>query len=89
LTGVSERTVSKLCQHIAERADVLLGPPLERELLFRWLGATDLKRREGGRLISTAATIAIAAKTEGTCEIVGLPIGLSDAESFSAFLSKA
>ena len=46
--------------------------------------ATYLKVREGGRIVSVAAIIAVAANTEGRREIVGLGIGPSEAETFWA-----
>jgi len=43
--------------------------------------------REGGRIVSVAAIIAVAVNTEGKREIVGLHIGPSEAEPFwSSFL---
>jgi transposase-like protein len=48
------------------------------------LDATDLKQREGGRIVSVAAIVAVAANIEGKREIVGLPIGPSEAETFWA-----
>src|SRR5205085_4817685 len=43
--------------------------------------------RDGGRIVSVAAIIAVAVTTEGRREIVGLGIGPSEAEPFwSAFL---
>src|SRR5690242_490506 len=51
------------------------------------MAATYLKVREGGRIVSVAAIIAVAVNTEGRREIVGLGIGPSEAEPFwSAFL---
>ena len=43
--------------------------------------------REGGRILSLAAIIAVAVSTDGRREIVGLGIGPSDAEPFwSSFI---
>jgi putative transposase len=54
---------------------------------YLWLDATYLKVREGGRIVSVAAIIAVAVTTEGKREIVGLHIGPSEAEPFwSTFL---
>jgi putative transposase len=39
-----------------------------------WLDATYLKVRDGGRVVSVAAIIAVAGTTEGRREIVGLGI---------------
>ena len=87
LSGISKSTVSKLCKDIDERVNAFLERPLEGEWPYLWLDATDLKQREGGRIVSVAAIIAVAANTEGKREIVGLHIGPSEAETFwSAFL---
>jgi transposase-like protein len=44
--------------------------------------------REGGRIVSVAAIIAVAVNTEGRREIVGLHIGPSEAETFWATFLK-
>src|SRR5918998_329199 len=49
---------------------------------YLWLDATYLKVREGGRIVSVAAIIAVAVNTDGRREIVGLHIGPSEAEPF-------
>ena len=54
-----------------------------------WLDATYLKGREGGRIVSAAAIIAVAVAVEGEGrrEIVGLHLGPGEAGTFwSAFL---
>ncbi len=52
-----------------------------------WLDAIYLKVRDGGRIVSVAAIIAVAVSIEGRREIVGLGLGPSEAEPFwSAFL---
>jgi putative transposase len=87
LTGISKSQVSKLCKDIDERVNAFLDRPLEGEWPYLWLDATYLRQREGGRVISVAAIIAVAANTEGKREIVGLHIGPSEAETFwSGFL---
>lgn len=48
---------------------------------YLWLDATYLKMREGGRIVSVAAIIAVAVDTDGKREI-GLHIGPSEAEPF-------
>jgi transposase-like protein len=87
LSGISKSTVSKLCKDIDERVNGFLERPLEGEWPYLWLAATYLKVREGGRIVSMAAIIAVAVSTEGKREIVGLGLGSSEAETFwSAFL---
>ncbi len=87
LGGISKSTVSKLCKDIDERVNAFLDRPLSGEWPYLWLDATYLKQREGGRIVSVAAIIAVAVNTEGKREVVGLHIGPSEAETFwSTFL---
>jgi hypothetical protein len=87
LNGISKSQVSKLCKDIDERVNAFLDRPIDGEWPYLWLDATYLKVRDGGRIISVAAIIAVAVSTDGRREIVGLGIGPSEAEPFwSAFL---
>ena len=87
LSGISKSQVSKLCKDIDERVHAFLDRPLAGEWPYLWLDATYLKQREGGRIVSVAAIIAVAVNTDGKREIVGLHIGPSEAETFwSGFL---
>ena len=88
LAGISKSTVSKLCKDIDDRVGAFLERPLTGEWPYLWLDATYLKQREGGRIVSVAAIIAVAANTEGKREIVGLHIGPSEAETFWATFLK-
>jgi putative transposase len=86
-TGIGKSTVSKLCKEIDERVGAFLDRPLSGEWPYLWLDATYLRQREGGRIVSVAAIVAVAANAEGRREVVGLHIGPSEAETFwSAFL---
>ena len=82
LSGISKSQVSKLCKDIDERVHAFLDRPLVGEWPYLWLDATYLKQREGGRIVSVAAIIAVAVNTDGKREIVGLHIGPSEAETF-------
>ena len=82
MTGISKSSVSKLCKDIDERVNAFLKRPLSGDWPYLWLDATYLKVREGGRIVSVAAIIAVAVNTDGKREIVGLHIGPSEAESF-------
>ena len=87
LSGISKSQVSKLCKDIDERVMAFLERPLDGEWPYLWLDATYLKQREGGRIVSVAAIIAVAVNTDGRREIIGLKIGPSEAETFwSGFL---
>jgi putative transposase len=82
MTGISKSQVSKLCKEIDERVTSFLERPLEGEWPYLWLDATYLKVRQGGRTVSVAAIIAVAANTDGRREIIGLSIGDSEAMVF-------
>ena len=89
LAGISKSTVSKLCKDIDDRVNAFLDRPLVGEWPYLWLDATYLKQREGGRITSVAAIIAVAVNTDGKREIVGLHIGPSEAETFWATFLKS
>jgi len=89
LTGISKSQVSKLCQDIDERVGAFLDRPITGEWPYLWLDATYLKQREGGRIVSVAAIIAVAVNSEGKREIIGLHIGPSEAETFWATFLKS
>ena len=87
LSGISKSQVSKLCKDIDERVNAFLDRPIDGEWPYLWLDATYLKVRDGGRIVSVAAIIAVAVTTEGRREIIGLGLGPSEAEPFwSTFL---
>src|SRR3982751_6930396 len=65
LSGISKSTVSKLCKDIDERVTAFLERPLQGERPYLWLDATYLKVRDGGRIVSVAAIIAMAVNAEG------------------------
>jgi transposase-like protein len=82
MTGISKSQVSKLCKEIDERVSSFLERPLEGDWPYLWLDATYLKQRQGGRIVSVAVIIAVAANTEGRREIIGLSVGQSEAAPF-------
>ncbi len=87
LSGIGKSTVSKLCRDIDGRVNAFLDRPLTGDWPYPWLDAASLRQREGGRIVSVAAIIAMAVNADGKREVVGLHIGPSDAETFwSTFL---
>ena len=82
LTGISKSTVSKLCRDIDDRVREFLDRPISGDWPYLWLDATYLKVRQGGRIVSVAAIIAMAIDTDGRREIIGLCVGPSEAETF-------
>src|SRR3984893_13546151 len=65
LSGISKSQVSKLCKDIDERVNAFLDRPIDGEWPYLWLDATYLKVRDGGRIVSVAAIIAMAVTTDG------------------------
>jgi putative transposase len=64
--------------------NAFLQRPLEGEWPYLWLDATCLKVRDGGRIVSVAATTAVAVGAEGRREIVGLHFSPSETSTFWA-----
>ena len=81
-TGVSKSQVSRLCEEIDERVDAFLSRPIEGEWPYLWIDATYLKVRQGGRIVSLAAIIAVGVNSDGRREVLGVATGPSEAEPF-------
>ena len=64
LSGMGRSTISKLCRDIDERVNAF-DRPLTSDWPYLWLDATYLKQREGGRIVSVAAIVAVAVNTDG------------------------
>jgi transposase-like protein len=82
MTGISKSQVSRLCGEIDERVHAFLDRPLEGEWPYLWLDATYVKVREQGRIVSVAAIVAVAVNGDGRREVLGISIGVSEAETF-------
>ncbi len=81
-TGISKSQVSRLCEEIDERVQAFLNRPIEGTWPYLWLDATYIKAREGGRIVSKAAIVAMGVNDRGERAILGLGIGQSEAETF-------
>jgi transposase-like protein len=81
-SGVSRSQVSRLCEEVEVRVKEFLCRPLEGEFPYVWLDATYLKVRDGGRIVSKAAVIAIGLSSEGRREVLGLKVGHSETQEF-------
>lgn len=81
-TGISKSQVSRLCEEIDERVVVFLNRPIEGQWPYLWIDATYLKVREGGRIVSKAAIVAVGVNDQGRREVLGLATGISEAEVF-------
>lgn len=80
--GMSKSQVSRLYADIDERVNAFLSQPLEGDWPYLWLDATYLKVRDGGRIVSHAAIVAIAVNKDGKREVLGVTTGPSEAETF-------
>mgnify|MGYP006435235033 CR=1 FL=1 len=82
--SVSKSQVSRLCEDIDERVQAFLKRPLDGDWPFVWLDATYIKTRRNNRIVSVAAILAVGVNTDGRREVLGLKLGLSEAETFWA-----
>src|SRR5271154_4357418 len=88
-TGVSKSQVSRLCEEIDERVKAFLDRPIEGDWPYLWIGATYVKVRQAGRIVSLALIVAGGVNADGRREVLGMDIGPSEAETFwTAFLRK-
>lgn len=82
MTGVSRSSVSRICAELDEVVSDFLSRPLMCAYPYVWLDATYLKCREGSRVTSVAAVVAIGVTAAGEREILGLDIGASEDAAF-------
>ena len=82
LEGISKSQVSELCQSISSLVQGFLAAPLEGSWPYVFLDATYLKVRQGGRVVSKAAVIAIGINQEGQRHVLGLSLQDSEAATF-------
>ena len=82
LSAPGGRPVSRLCKEIDERVQAFLNRPLDGDWPFVWLDATYVKARRNQRIVSLAVIMAVGVNTDGRREVLGMKIGLSEAETF-------
>ncbi len=82
MSGISKSQVSRLCGEIDDKIDGFLERPLEGDWPYLWLDATYVKVRQAGRIVSVAVTLAVAVNDQGRREVLGMAIGVSEAETF-------
>jgi len=73
--------VSRLCKDIDERVQAFLHRPREGDWPFLWLDATYIKVRRNKRIVSLAVIMAAGVNTAGRREVLGMKIGLCEAET--------
>ncbi len=82
MTGVSKSSVSRICVELDEVVADFLSRPLMCAYPYLMLDATYLKCREGSRVGSVAAVVAIGVTEHGEREVLGLDIGASEDGAF-------
>jgi transposase-like protein len=80
--GVSKSEVSRLCEEVEAHVAEFLSRPLEGEFPYVWLDGTYVKVRDGGRIVSKAAIVAVGLNSEGRREVLGMKIGHAESEEF-------
>ena len=81
-SGISKSEVSRLCAEVKDRVDEFLDRPLEGAFPYVWLDATYVKVREGARILSKAAVVAIGLGEHGRREVLGMRVGHAETEEF-------
>jgi len=82
MSGISKSQVSRLCEEIDGKIAAFLNRPLEGDWPYLWLDATYVKTRQNGRIVSVAVIVAVAVNSDGRREVLGMAIGVSEAETF-------
>jgi transposase-like protein len=82
MTGISKSQVSRLCSEIDDKIGAFLDRPLEGDWPYLWLDATYVKVRQNGRIVSVAVIVAVAVNSDGRREVLGMAVGVSEAETF-------
>ena len=89
MSGVSKSQVSRLCEEIDERVKAFLERPIEGDWPYLWIDAIYVKVRQNGRIVSVAVIVAVGVNADGRREVLGMDIGVSEAETFwTEFLRK-
>ncbi len=68
MSGISKSPVSRLCEEIDGKVKAFLDRPIEGDWPYLWIGATYLKVRRGGRIVSVALIIAVGVNSDGRRE---------------------
>ena len=89
MSGISKSQVSRLCEEIDGKVKAFLDRSIVGDWPYLWIDATYLKVRRGGRIVSDAVIIAVGVNTDGRREVLGMEIGISEAEPiWTEFLHK-
>ncbi len=81
-SGISKSEVSRLCLEVEGRVREFLERPVEGAFPYVWLDATYIRVRDGSRIVSKAAVIAIGLNQDGRREVLGMRLGHAETEEF-------
>jgi putative transposase len=79
---IDKSAVSRICKELDAGVEAFRNRPLTDEYPYVWLDATFPKVREGGRVQGMAFVTAIAVNDDGTRQILGFDIGMSESGAF-------
>jgi putative transposase len=74
--------VSRICALLDEELAEFRERPLDEPYPYVWFDATYEKVRQGARIVSQAAVVAVGVRDSGEKSVLGLAIGASDTEAF-------
>ncbi|QOV34565.1 IS256 family transposase [Streptomyces ferrugineus] len=88
VTQLSKSQVSAMARHLDEQVAAFRNRPLDQgPYAFVWVDALTQKVREGGRIISVHALIAVGVNADGHREILGIDVATAeDGAGWLAFL---
>ncbi len=82
MAGISKSQVSRLCQELDGEVERFRTRKLDGDYPYVWLDATFVKVRENSRVVSMAVVVAIAVRSTGEREVLGLDVGPSEDGAF-------
>jgi len=89
IDGMSKSEVSRICAALDAEVEAFRGRPLtDTAFPYVWLDATYLKVREGGRVVSMAALVAVGVALTGERRVLGLELsaGHDEGSAWPAFI---
>jgi putative transposase len=79
---ISRSEVSRICALLDEELAEFRERPLDEPYPYVWFDATYEKVRQGARIVSQAAVVAVGVRNSGEKSVLGLAIGASETEAF-------
>ena len=91
IEGMSKSEVSRICAALDGEVEAFRSRPLsDTAYPYLWLDATYLKVREGGRVVSMAALVAVGVALSGERRVLGLELaaGNDEGSAWPAFIRR-